>query len=78
MTECGMCNGWITEEMPCPRCRGTMYDKGRAVDFLDEYSPYLDMKYTEMVDGDPDSSITDDCVHVFVCNKCGFQDILAK
>ncbi|TGB05316.1 hypothetical protein [Halobacillus salinus] len=78
MKECGMCNGWLEEKKPCPRCDGTMYDKGRVTDFLDEYSPYLDAKYTDLVDGDKDSSNTDECVHMFVCNKCGFQDIQAK
>ncbi|MBN8233620.1 hypothetical protein JF544_00095 [Halobacillus kuroshimensis] len=44
-------------------------------DFLDEYSPYLDLTYTDLVDGDIDSSLQDECVHLFVCEACGLQDI---
>ncbi|MCA0969692.1 hypothetical protein LCM20_03670 [Halobacillus litoralis] len=52
-----------------------MRDKGRVADFFDDYSPYLDISFTDLVDGDPDSSIQGECVHLFVCEKCGFQDI---
>lgn len=75
MNECGICNGWAASERPCPKCEGTMRDQGRVTDFLDDYSPYLDQKYTNLVDGDLDSSATDECVHLFVCEDCGLNDI---
>jgi hypothetical protein len=52
-----------------------MYDQGRVTDFLDDYSPYLDQKYTDLVDGLPMSIETGDCVHLFTCENCGLQDI---
>ncbi|MBA2174587.1 hypothetical protein H0266_06650 [Halobacillus locisalis] len=78
MSECGLCNGWVEDNKPCPRCKGTMYDRGRVTDFLDEYSPYLDLDYTDLVDGELNSSVTEECVHYFVCEECGFHDIQAK
>ncbi|KHE73122.1 hypothetical protein LD39_00990 [Halobacillus sp. BBL2006] len=75
MQECGICNGWGESERPCPRCDGTMHDQGRITDFLDDYSPYLELKWTDLVDGDLDSSRTGECVHLFICEDCGLNDI---
>ncbi len=75
MYECGLCNGWGETQRSCPKCEGRMKDQGRVTDFLDEYSPYLDLTYTDLVDGDIDSSLQDECVHLFVCEACGLQDI---
>ncbi|MBH0228688.1 hypothetical protein [Halobacillus yeomjeoni] len=52
-----------------------MRDQGRVTDYLDDYSPYLDQKWTDLVDGDLDSSLTNECVHLFVCEDCGLNDI---
>ncbi|WP_231622408.1 hypothetical protein [Halobacillus karajensis] len=54
-----------------------MRDQGRVTDFLDDYSPYLDQKYTDLVDGDFDSSLNEECVHLFICEDCGLNDIQA-
>ncbi|WP_139205862.1 hypothetical protein [Halobacillus alkaliphilus] len=75
MRECGICNGWGETGYPCPKCKGTMEDQGRITDFLDDYSPYLDQKWTNLVDGDEDSSITDECIHLFICGQCGLKDV---
>ncbi|WP_156112544.1 hypothetical protein [Halobacillus sp. BBL2006] len=52
-----------------------MHDQGRITDFLDDYSPYLELKWTDLVDGDLDSSRTGECVHLFICEDCGLNDI---
>ncbi|WP_281976132.1 hypothetical protein [Halobacillus litoralis] len=75
MQECGLCNGWAESERHCPRCNGMMIDQGRVTDFFDDYSPYLDQKYTDLVDGELYSSVAEQCVHLFVCEDCGLNDI---
>lgn len=75
MQECSICNGWGVTTVQCPRCEKTMHDQGRVTDFLDDYSPYLDIKWTNLVDGDLFSSINESCAHLFMCESCGFQDV---
>lgn len=54
----------------CSTCAAEMIDTGKVVDYLDNYSPYLDMSILEQVDGvqhDPTSS----CIHLYYCSSCG-------
>ncbi|WJE16761.1 hypothetical protein QRD89_05285 [Halobacillus sp. ACCC02827] len=74
MQECSACNGWGDQEYNCPRCPNLMKDEGRAADYFDDYSPYLDQNATNLVDG-VENSGTGTCVHLFVCDSCGWQDI---
>ncbi|UOQ43532.1 hypothetical protein MUN89_16670 [Halobacillus salinarum] len=62
----------------CPGCEGEMGDQGRVVDLLDEYSPYLDQNWTDLVDGDPDSSLNGKCLHLFVCQDCKLAMIIKE
>ncbi|WP_026895148.1 hypothetical protein [Clostridiisalibacter paucivorans] len=63
---CPLCNKIKDIEEMCPNCRTKMEDKGRIVDYLDAYSPYLSNEVTEKVDGAPN----DKCVHLFQCPQC--------
>lgn len=54
----------------CKTCSTEMEDKGRSVDYLDDYSPYLDDEGLKLVDGDTDSSEEHECVHLFYCRTC--------
>jgi hypothetical protein len=44
-----------------------MDDAGRIQDFFDDYSPYLDNDITGLADG----VSNDQCLHIFVCPRCG-------
>lgn len=63
---CPLCNGLKEYEIRCSKCHGKMIDKGRIADYYDNYSSYLEMSITELLDGVPN----DKCVHLFVCPYC--------
>ncbi|MCT4596084.1 MAG: hypothetical protein N4A57_17690 [Anaeromicrobium sp.] len=63
---CPLCNGLTKYLCRCHKCESVMIDKGPITDFLDEYSPYLPIGLTSMVDG----ANSNFCVHLFYCEKC--------
>ncbi|SHK15408.1 hypothetical protein [Paramaledivibacter caminithermalis] len=63
---CPLCNGLQEYEVECEECKGKMIDKGRMSDYYDNYSSYLDMNITELIDGVQ----SDKCVHLFSCSDC--------
>lgn len=63
---CPLCNGLEEYSFKCEQCNGIMDDKGRIIDYFDEYSPYLEMSITELIDGAP----RDKCVHLLTCKYC--------
>jgi len=63
---CPLCNTLEEIEVRCDKCGEIMEDKGIVQEYFDDYSPYLDMDITRKVDGAP----ADQCLHVFVCNRC--------
>ncbi|WP_085506868.1 hypothetical protein [Thalassobacillus devorans] len=71
MVICPICNGIEEVEDRCPDCSNQMVDHGKIVDYLDDYSPYLEVMLTKMVDGDPDSATVQQCIHVIQCVECG-------
>ncbi|MFD1017728.1 hypothetical protein [Thalassobacillus hwangdonensis] len=77
MDMCPVCNGFDQLMEVCEACGGEMVDYGRAVDYLDEYSPYLDLNLTVFVDGDMKSSIEETCVHYLQCAKCDAASLVA-
>ncbi|MGE6260435.1 hypothetical protein ACQKCU_21550 [Heyndrickxia sporothermodurans] len=56
--------------LECPSCNGTMTDLGRIYDYYGDYSPYMDIDLMKLVDGDPNSSLKNECVHLFQCSRC--------
>ncbi|MEQ6389126.1 hypothetical protein RZN22_07325 [Bacillaceae bacterium S4-13-58] len=44
------------------------------VDFLDNYSPYLEDEGLKLVDGVEDSSKSHLCVHLVQCHNCGLEE----
>lgn len=63
---CPICNGLVVYLFKCPICGKQMKNTGRVQGFLDEYSPYLSMEMTDLVDGVG----ADQCVHLFYCSHC--------
>ncbi|WP_234400736.1 hypothetical protein [Virgibacillus senegalensis] len=50
-----------------------MTDQGKVVDFMGDYSPYLDIEIVKTVDGVRDSTSSNTCVHLFQCLGCDAQ-----
>ncbi|QZY57242.1 hypothetical protein [Crassaminicella profunda] len=66
---CPICNGMATYLLRCPHCGKQMENRGTVVEFLDDYSPYLAMDITQLVDG----AAHDQCVHLFYCEECKYD-----
>ncbi len=63
---CPLCNGLDQPEVRCRRCGEIMENCGAIQEYYDDYSPYLDMHVTRMIDG----VSGDQCLHVFFCKGC--------
>jgi hypothetical protein len=71
MEWCGLCNGIMELTISCPECGTKMDDEGRVYDYYDDYSPYMEIEWMKLVDGDPKSSQKRECQHLYKCNHCG-------
>jgi hypothetical protein len=69
MSFCPNCNGMTENIYTCSECAVEMMDNGKVVDYLDNYSPYLDMSILEQVDGIQQSP-TASCIHLYSCASC--------
>lgn len=63
---CPLCNGLREFQIDCEKCREGMKDRGRIAEYYDNYSSYLDISITELIDG----VCNDECVHIFTCKNC--------
>lgn len=70
-TICPRCNSFDQSEVRCHKCQTAMDDLGKAVDYLDEYSPYEEISTLKLVDGLQQSIARHECLHLFYCPKCG-------
>jgi hypothetical protein len=77
MAMCPLCTGFKAYESRCSSCGSMMMDGGKVTDFLDDYSPYLDIDMLKMVDGDMTSLTENVCIHVVSCPTCQHDLILA-
>lgn len=75
MEFCPLCNGIEAIHLSCPKCQTNMEDQGKLTDFLDDYSPYLDIDMVKMVDGDPKSLEEHQCLHYFYCPACRHEEV---
>lgn len=63
---CPLCNGLKQYEVECEKCKEKMTHRGRIADYYDNYSSYLEMSITELIDGVQSNK----CVHLFACPCC--------
>jgi hypothetical protein len=47
-----------------------MEDKGKLMDFYDDYSPYMEIDLMKMEDGYPDTYSGNKCPHLYRCPNC--------
>lgn len=63
---CPICNGMVSYLFKCSVCGKQMENTGAIHDFYDDYSPYLALDITQLIDGVDDGY----CVHLFYCKHC--------
>lgn len=73
MTMCSVCNGLKGLDIKCPTCRGEMSDKGRVMDYYDDYSAYMPIDQMKLEDGLYDDFKTRKCPHFVSCPQCGYE-----
>lgn len=73
MGVCPVCNGFQQLNLSCPACNETIEDKGRIMDFFDDYSPYMQIDQMKLEDGYPDDFAKQLCPHFLKCTHCGFE-----
>jgi hypothetical protein len=67
MGVCPLCNGFISSVYTCPHCAGKVEDRGKAVDYIDDYSAYMDENILQ------ENMATSSCTHLFYCTSCENQ-----
>ncbi|RLQ97542.1 hypothetical protein [Falsibacillus albus] len=73
MNICPLCNDFIDYSFQCSECSGVMEDQGKAYDYYDDYSAYMDTDLIKLADGDDVSSKKPVCLHLFRCKECGSE-----
>ncbi|MCQ6273381.1 hypothetical protein JMM81_00135 [Bacillus sp. V3B] len=70
---CSVCNGFKELKAQCPTCGGEMLDKGRVMDYYDDYSAYMPIDQMKLEDGQYDDFKTRKCPHLVSCLQCGYE-----
>ncbi|OLO36416.1 hypothetical protein BTR23_15205 [Alkalihalophilus pseudofirmus] len=73
---CPICNGLEEIRVACDRCGCTLEDKGRLMDYFDDYSAYLEIDGTKKVDGFNTDISNNQCPHTLTCPNCGSNSIM--
>lgn len=76
MYVCPLCNQLTEFQHVCQICHIKMEDKGRIIDYFDDYSAYLDIDDMKLFDGYPKDKQEQECPHLFYCGKCGNEQTL--
>ncbi len=77
---CPLCNGIEQLKVICPICENQCDDQGRAIDYEDKYSPYMDYDISAKSDGLTTENSNQYCTHMFNCPDCneGLLKIINK
>jgi hypothetical protein len=70
MSMCPLCNGIQSVSVTCEICNNAMDEKGRLMDYFDDYSAYLDIDGMKLFDGIENDLHKQQCPHVFYCSNC--------
>lgn len=76
MSICPVCNGLKQVTMNCPTCYGRMEEKGRVMDYFDQYSPYMPIDQLKMNDGYENNLLEKKCPHLFFCENCETDTVM--
>jgi len=61
--------------MQCMDCGATVEDKGRYIDYFDDYSAYLEIDDMKKIDGIAADLSNHQCPHVLYCENCGKETV---
>jgi hypothetical protein len=77
---CPQCNALTNLKVQCPLCQNDCDDKGRAMDYDDNYSPYLDYELSALTDGLTKNNSILYCSHLYYCQNCneGVMKVIKK
>lgn len=70
---CPVCNGFEELKIECPTCGSVATDRGRMMDFYDDYSAYMPIDQMKLEDGYRDDLAKDQCPHYVKCDHCGYE-----
>ncbi|WP_409274223.1 hypothetical protein V1499_04785 [Neobacillus sp. SCS-31] len=76
MEVCPVCNGLKKVDVNCENCSNLMEEKGRYMDYFDDYSPYMPIDQMKLEDGIPDDLKNRQCPHLYRCPACGTDSII--
>lgn len=72
---CPICNGLESLERTCSNCGYRIEDKGRVMDYYDDYSAYMPIDQMKLENGYQDLS-AHLCPHLVLCPQCGQEEVL--
>jgi hypothetical protein len=73
---CPLCNQLETKSVECSNCQHLMDDRGRLMDYFDDYSAYLDIEGMKQFDGYDLDGKQHKCPHVFYCTQCSHNKVV--
>jgi hypothetical protein len=73
---CPLCNGFETSATACSFCMGIMEDKGRIIDYFDDYSPYMEIEDMKKIDGYEQTKQEHECAHLLFCPACHNEQVI--
>lgn len=73
---CPICNGISDLEVYCKNCNYVMEEKGRLMDFYDDYSAYMEIDQLKLEDGYPTTYSNKQCPHLYYCNHCENEQVV--
>lgn len=76
MSFCPLCNGFEVYVEHCPTCNQLLEDKGRVIDYFDDYSPYMEIDDMKKLDGYEQTLQRNQCAHVLFCVLCNAEQVV--
>jgi hypothetical protein len=73
---CPLCNGFEASKTNCQLCQNVMEDKGRVIDYFDDYSPYMEIDGMKKLDGYEQTFQQQQCAHFLYCNYCHAEQVV--
>ncbi|MFD1739086.1 hypothetical protein ACFSCX_21485 [Bacillus salitolerans] len=73
---CPLCNGFEAVASTCPICNQVMEDKGRIIDYFDDYSAYMEIDDMKKIDGYENSLSQHECAHLLYCENCSIDQVV--
>lgn len=72
---CPLCNGFESVHVHCEHCGTNLEDKGRLIDYFDDYSAYLEIEDMKKIDGINNDYQRKKCPHLLMCSNCHEQSV---